>query len=57
MQLEHVATQFEELQSVGHEMYIADPAVHSSSMLNANRVDGNIEQTWQVVLDFLSRTR
>lgn len=57
MQLEHVASQFEAFQGMGHQMYIADPAVHGSSMLNANRVEGDIEKTWQVVLDFLSSTK
>ena len=40
----------------GHETYVADPGVHGSSMLNADRVGTSTEATWQVVLDFLTRS-
>lgn len=40
----------------GHETYVADPGVHGSSMLNADRVGASTETTWQVVLDFLERS-
>ena len=54
MELEHVAAQFRTLSDMGHRMYVADPAVHGSSMLNPNRVKGDIEPTWQTVLQFLA---
>jgi len=33
------------------------PGRHGSSMLNAARVDGDVEPTWTVVLDFLASVR
>jgi dienelactone hydrolase len=54
MEHESVATQAELFRSQGHAVYVADPGTHGSSMLVAERVDGDVEATWLVVLDFLA---
>jgi len=38
----------------GHQTFVADPGVHGSSMLNAERVGESTEKTWLVVLEFLA---
>jgi len=38
----------------GHQTYVAPDGVHGSSMLSADRVEGDVEPTWSVVLEFLS---
>ena len=45
-----------EFERFGVQTYVADPGVHGSSMLNAERVGASTEATWQVVLDFLAAT-
>ena len=40
----------------GHQTYVADPGVHGSSMLNSARVGGSTEETWQLVLEFLTKS-
>ena len=52
-----IAQQFETLSSHGHRTYVSRPGAHASSMLNAARVDGDVEPTWAVVLDFLASVR
>ena len=54
-EIESVASQLARLKSEGHETYVADPGVHGSSMLNAERVGASTDETWAVVLDFLQR--
>ena len=46
-------TQMDAFRDSGHQTFVSDPGTHGSSMLNANRVDGPVEPTWSVVLDFL----
>ena len=46
-----------QLAAAGVETYVADPGVHGSSMLNARRVKASTEDTWQVVLSFLSKVK
>ena len=56
MQVPFVPDQMALFESQGHETYIAEPAVHGSSMLNEKRVGEPVEETWNVVLDFLDRS-
>ena len=53
MEHESVADQAALLQKQGHTVYVADPGIHGSSMLVAERVGGEVDATWRVVLDFL----
>jgi pimeloyl-ACP methyl ester carboxylesterase len=53
MEIPRVAAQLETFQEQGHQTYVADPGVHGSSMLNPERVEGDVEPTWAVVLRFL----
>jgi len=39
------------------EMYIAEPAVHGASMLDPERVDGDISKHWNAVLYFMKSNR
>jgi hypothetical protein len=48
-----VADQLETFRAQGHQTFVADPGVHGSSMLNPDRVEGEVESTWTVVLTFL----
>jgi len=40
-------------ENMGHEIYIASPGAHGSSMLVPERAEGDTGATWEVVLDFL----
>jgi pimeloyl-ACP methyl ester carboxylesterase len=51
----HVEQQMKTFAQLGFETYVADPGVHGSSMLNAERVGGDVSSTWDVVLAFLDR--
>jgi pimeloyl-ACP methyl ester carboxylesterase len=53
MQVPYVPGQMELFSEQGHQTYVADPAVHGSSMLNETRVGSPVEETWAVVLGFL----
>jgi dienelactone hydrolase len=53
---ESVQAQMKEFEAHGIQTYVADPGVHGSSMLNAERVGESTESTWIVVLDFLAAT-
>ncbi|MBE9539629.1 MAG: alpha/beta hydrolase [Proteobacteria bacterium] len=55
-EIESVQAQMKEFEHFGVQTYVADPGVHGSSMLNAERVGASTEATWQVVLEFLART-
>jgi hypothetical protein len=56
MEIPAVRAQFALFAEHGHQTYVADPGVHGSSMLDAARVDGPVDATWQVVLEFLSES-
>jgi len=56
MQVPYVPGQMELFREQGHRTYVADPAVHGSSMLNEARVGSPVEETWAVVLDFLEES-
>ena len=53
LEVPYVPGQVKLYEEHGHQTYVADPAVHASSMLNAARVGSSTEATWTVVLDFL----
>ena len=55
LQLAWIAEQMRLFEEHGHRIYVADPGVHGSSMLNEARVGASTEATWTVVLDFLRR--
>ena len=54
MEIDSVREQLERLRTQGHATHVADPGVHGSSMLNADRVGAGTAATWQVVLDFIA---
>jgi len=56
MEDESVRSQLEQLSAMGIHTRVADPGVHGSSMLVAERAGGDTEPTWKVVLDFLAGT-
>jgi hypothetical protein len=39
----------------GHQVFVADPGEHGSSMLVEERVGASIEATWEKVREFLAR--
>ena len=51
--IDSVQVQMRDFEAHGVKTYVADPGVHGSSMLNAERVQASTEATWSVVLDFL----
>jgi len=53
MEVPYVPGQMKLFQEHGHQIYVADPGVHGSSMLNETRVGASTEATWSVVLAFL----
>ena len=54
MARESSARQFALFESQGHQIFVADPGTHGSSMLVDERVGGTTSETWQVVLGFLN---
>jgi alpha-beta hydrolase superfamily lysophospholipase len=46
--------QLELFQSLEFETYVAKPGTHGSSMLNPDRVEGDVEPTWKTVMAFLA---
>ncbi len=55
-EIESVRAQMELFEAAGIQTHVADPGVHGSSMLVADRVEGDTEKTWAVVLAFLEET-
>ena len=53
MEAPSVAPQMERFRAEGHATYVADPGVHGSSMLVAERVGADTEETWAVVMAFI----
>ena len=53
MEVPYVPGQMQLFRNHGHQTYVADPGVHGSSMLNAERVGAPVDETWTVVVDFL----
>lgn len=56
MEVPYVPGQMQLFEEHGHQTYVADPAVHASSMLNEARVGSSTDATWAVVLDFLDQS-
>ena len=56
MEVPYVPGQMKLFEEHGHQTYIADPAVHASSMLNEARVGSSTDEAWAVVLSFLEQT-
>ncbi len=54
MHFDAVRDQLTEFADQGHQTFVARNGVHGSSMLNTRRVGRDTEDTWQVVLQFLS---
>ena len=52
-----VVNQMERFGRLGFLLHVADPGLHGSSMLNAERVEGDTETTWEAVLEFLATLR
>jgi alpha-beta hydrolase superfamily lysophospholipase len=55
-EIDSVKVQMAEFAAQGIKAYVADPGVHGSSMLNAERVGAPTDATWTVVLEFLDRS-
>ena len=55
-EIESVQAQMKEFDARGVQTYVANPGVHGSSMLNADRVGESTEATWVVVLKFLEES-
>ena len=53
-EIESVQAQMKEFEAHGIQTYVANPGVHGSSMLNAERVGESTEAAWTVVLEFLA---
>ena len=56
MEVPYVPGQMKLFEDQGHRVYVADPGVHGSSMLNEERVGASTEETWAVVLSFLTES-
>ena len=55
-EIESVQAQMRAFAEHGAQTYVANPGVHGSSMLNAERVGASTEATWDVVLGFLAES-
>jgi len=55
-EVESVQKQMKIVRDAGLQMYVAANGVHGSSMLDAERVQGDVAAHWAVVLDFLAQT-
>ena len=56
MEVPYVPGQMQLFEEHGHQTYVAEPAVHASSMLNETRVGSSTDATWAVVLGFLEQS-
>ena len=54
MESENSKVQFELANKYNHQTYVPKNGVHGSSMLVAERVGSNVDETWQVVISFLN---
>lgn len=55
MQSENSKLQFELAQKYGHQTFVPENGIHGSSMLVEERVGGEVDDTWEVVLAFLKK--
>ncbi len=54
VEFESVQTQTEFIESAGHQIFIANPGVHGSSMLVSSRVGAETNENWDAVLNFIN---
>lgn len=54
-EIDYVGADWDAWGELGFELHVARPGRHGSSMLNPNRVEGDVEPTWTVVLEFLEQ--
>ncbi|NNE65240.1 MAG: hypothetical protein HKN33_01635, partial [Pyrinomonadaceae bacterium] len=52
---ENTTAQLKRFRDQGFETYVAQNGVHGSSMLNSERVKGDVSDHWTVVLTFLEK--
>jgi pimeloyl-ACP methyl ester carboxylesterase len=55
MENPRVQAQLATFEELGHATYVAANGVHGSSMLNPERVEGSVEETWTAVEGFLAQ--
>ncbi|MCL6265852.1 alpha/beta hydrolase [Flagellimonas myxillae] len=55
MEDEDSQLRFEKAASFGHQTFVPQNGIHGSSMLVAERVGTEVEETWKVVLSFLEK--
>ncbi|REJ75675.1 MAG: hypothetical protein DWQ47_09415 [Acidobacteria bacterium] len=55
MQRDVSKAQFEDFRKQGHQTYVSENGVHGSSMLDAQRVEGDVSEHWKTVKAFLKR--
>jgi pimeloyl-ACP methyl ester carboxylesterase len=55
LEIPSVQEQFQLAVDSKHETFIARPGYHGASNLDGSRVQGPVEETWQVLLDFLDK--
>ena len=55
MESENAKSQFESARAYGHQTYVPANGIHGSSMLVAERVGGEVDDTWAVVHSFLNK--
>ncbi|NND72730.1 MAG: alpha/beta fold hydrolase [Rhodothermales bacterium] len=55
MEIESVNNQLKMIRELGHATFVAENGVHGSSMLNPQRTKSPTDDTWKVVLEFISR--
>ncbi len=55
LEIGYIRSDWDHWGDLGFERHVARPGTHGSSMLNPARVEGDVEPTWDVVLDFLER--
>ncbi|GAB5535601.1 MAG: hypothetical protein Rubg2KO_18500 [Rubricoccaceae bacterium] len=53
MEIESAAAQLALFQDSSHQTFVSTPGTHGASMLNPDRVEGDVEATWAVVSRFL----
>ena len=53
MEIESAAAQLALFQDSGHQTFVSTPGTHGASMLNPDRVEGDVGPTWEVVSHFL----
>ncbi|MGN8226330.1 alpha/beta hydrolase family protein [Gracilimonas sp. BCB1] len=55
-EIESVKDQLRIVNESGHQFYLAENGVHGSSLLVQKRVGHDVEESWNVILDFISET-